>query len=69
VVTRTLPDDDTILADGAHAMERNTGDDSVLIVNQEAAGSRVHADRRERDDSFLVGNAVVVAKREPSLAE
>jgi hypothetical protein len=47
-----LPDDDTVFVNGAHAMQRNMGDDTLFIMNGEAGRPRVDADRRELDYSF-----------------
>ena len=40
------------------------GDDSVLTMEGEAVGARIHADRRKRDHLFLVEDPVVVTERE-----
>ena len=40
------------------------GDDSVLTMEGEAVGGRIHADRRKRDHLFLVEDPVVVTERE-----
>jgi hypothetical protein len=64
-----LPDDITGFVDRAHSTERNTGDDSVLSMQGEAVGARIHADRRERDHAFLVDDPVVIAEPELSSRE
>jgi hypothetical protein len=50
-------------------MQWNVGDAAVLVIDGEGDSPRVHADRRQRDDSLLVGDPVVVTHREFPLGE
>jgi hypothetical protein len=53
-------------------MERDRDGDSILgilTMDGKAALPRIHADRRERDYSFLAGDAIVVTQGKLSLRE
>ena len=49
-----MPDDDTILVNGAYAMERNVGGAALLVVDGQAETARIEAD---------LGDEIVIESR------